>query len=405
MKSRLLTVVLSSLVSLVLCEVGLRALTRFPITLTSNLVADPVLGYRLSNELEDVDKWGFRNPPRSQKGLAAIGDSHTYGFNVVSENSWPRLFEHLTGVSTYNFGVGSYGVYSYHAIIHESIRNSLDGAIIALYPPNDFIAGFSYCWQDRDSDFWKTERQRLSLSMTPCKMVYPPLENSTSYLIETIFKYYTAIGSALEHLVFEPIRTTIRRRQLLTSDGTQLKGDSEAFYVAGAHEFVSRASVARNARQLNIKKRRIRNILNDFSILISDWAQASRDHDFPIGILVIPSKQRLLFEFSVKNSRKNHAEDLTAYVLRERQFEARVMALAESARLPVMGALPALMRAKSRLMRSNRPLYRIGDSHPRKRGYEAYASAAVDLLHLMCRNKNHKICDRKTERPETSRKN
>ena len=394
MRSRLLTLLLALLVSLLLCEIALRTLTRFPVSLTSNLVADPVLGYRLTSELEDVDKLGFRNPPRPRKGLAAIGDSHTYGFNVASENSWPRLLERLTGIRTYNFGVGSYGVYSYHALIHESIDSELDGAIIAIYPPNDFIAGYSYCLQNRDSEFWKAEKKRISLSMPPCKTVFPPYdEPSPTNLIKLLLTEFTAIGSALKHLILEPVRRTVRRRQLLTSKATQRRGDSEAFYVPGANEFVSRARVAGHARQSNINKSSVANIFDDFSIMASDWAHTWRAHHFPIGILVIPSKQRLLVEFAAKNGGNNHAEDLTAYLLRERELEARVTALAESAGLPVVSALPALVRAKSRAMRLNRPLYEIGEGHPGKRGYEAYASAAVDLLHLMCRNEKHKLCE------------
>ena len=74
------------------------------------------IGFKFSPRLRDIDIHGFRNRDDKWKNyeLAAIGDSHTFGNNVFSKQSWPSQFEQMTGVQTYNYGVGGYGIFTYH---------------------------------------------------------------------------------------------------------------------------------------------------------------------------------------------------------------------------------------------------------------------------------------------------
>ncbi len=38
----------------------------------------------------------------------------------------------MTGERTYNFGVGSYGIYTYHAIVHDALAAGAKGNIVAV---------------------------------------------------------------------------------------------------------------------------------------------------------------------------------------------------------------------------------------------------------------------------------
>ena len=58
----LLLVTASIIGSLILCEIGLRVLTPFPVNRSSNKIDDAVLGYRMNSKLAGVDSSGFRNP-------------------------------------------------------------------------------------------------------------------------------------------------------------------------------------------------------------------------------------------------------------------------------------------------------------------------------------------------------
>ena len=122
----------SLIASLILCEIGLRVPTPFPVNKSSNKIDDAVLGYRMNSKLAGVDSSGFRNPSENQRVLAAIGDSHTFGFNVTPEDTWPAVLQRNSGIPIYNFGVGGYSIYSYHALMRQHVAPEYTGALIAL---------------------------------------------------------------------------------------------------------------------------------------------------------------------------------------------------------------------------------------------------------------------------------
>ena len=161
-----LALAVSACLCIVAAEVALRFFTPFPLGTMTHRLPDPNLGYKLDPALLDVDDNGFRNAPgkRDAYEVAAIGDSMTYGNNVASAESWPAAFERLSGMSTYNYGVGSYGIYSYHALVRQELERGDKKIIVALNIGNDFAKAFSYCdILKAQSVFWREEKSRLAL--------------------------------------------------------------------------------------------------------------------------------------------------------------------------------------------------------------------------------------------------
>ena len=64
----------------------------FPVqSLRPENIYDDILLHRLPSDYPGVDKDGFRNlDVKSHADIVAIGDSHTYGFNVDIDNTLPR---------------------------------------------------------------------------------------------------------------------------------------------------------------------------------------------------------------------------------------------------------------------------------------------------------------------------
>jgi len=118
-------------------EAGLRYFTAFPIYGERNLQPHRLLGYTLSTNLSDVDRDGFRNPSGVSTKIIAIGDSHTQGYNVKYEDSWPAKFSSKIQKPVYNFGVGGYGVLHYGVILANLPVNTNE-IILGLYIANDF---------------------------------------------------------------------------------------------------------------------------------------------------------------------------------------------------------------------------------------------------------------------------
>ena len=159
-----------TLLCIVAAEIGLRALTPFPIHgKKANKIYDKHVGYRLNPSHPNIDEHGFRNNGEKPRMVAAIGDSHTYGSNVRPEEAWPEQFEKLTGVPAYNFGVGSYAVYAHFANAHRAIEQGYKYVIIALLIHNDFKVHGNSCDIDYDaSELWQEAKARLSLNLPDC---------------------------------------------------------------------------------------------------------------------------------------------------------------------------------------------------------------------------------------------
>ena len=96
--------IVSSIFTLMIIEVGLRLFTVFPLhDQMANRVFDPTLGYRMDPSFPEIDSNGFRNSEvLAQADIVTIGDSHTYGYNVRSEESWPQQLANMSQKIVYN---------------------------------------------------------------------------------------------------------------------------------------------------------------------------------------------------------------------------------------------------------------------------------------------------------------
>ncbi len=114
-------------------------------TSVPGLVDDDRLGKRGNPEYWEHDARGFRNPSAlSSATVVALGDSHTYGTSVKSEESWPNIISAHLGTDVYNMGLGGYA--STHSLENLSIAIELNPELIifGLYFGNDFVNDFAF---------------------------------------------------------------------------------------------------------------------------------------------------------------------------------------------------------------------------------------------------------------------
>jgi len=107
MRSRLSLLAAAIVVSLSILEIGLRVLTPYPVTTSSNKADHPRLGYVNSSQLPDVDAHGFRNSRLTLEDaeVALVGDSMVWSVNVHSEESFAAELAARSGRRFYNMGV------------------------------------------------------------------------------------------------------------------------------------------------------------------------------------------------------------------------------------------------------------------------------------------------------------
>jgi hypothetical protein len=131
--SSILLLLGSCAIGLVLGEIMLRMFTVFPIHHPrANRQPHAVLGHVMDPALAEIDAAGFRNTDAGvHSDIVAIGDSHTYGFNVSSASSWPHLISRDTGLSVYNFGIGAYGILHYKYVFDLALARHPKTIVLA----------------------------------------------------------------------------------------------------------------------------------------------------------------------------------------------------------------------------------------------------------------------------------
>ena len=106
-------------------------------------VPDARLGQRPNPSLPEHDAAGWRNAERPARAFAvAIGDSQTYGDEVVREEAWPQRLAALSGLSVYNMALGGYGPVEYERLFPEAEELSPRVVLVGLYAGNDFADAY-----------------------------------------------------------------------------------------------------------------------------------------------------------------------------------------------------------------------------------------------------------------------
>lgn len=120
-------------------------LTRAPEDLPPANVSDPRLGLKGNPDSPFNDANGYRNAVAlEQADIVAVGDSHTYGTSVRSDEAWPSMLAQKTGETVYNISLGGYG--AAHSNENLAVALSLKPSVVifGLYFGNDFYEDFHF---------------------------------------------------------------------------------------------------------------------------------------------------------------------------------------------------------------------------------------------------------------------
>lgn len=152
------------------------------------------------------DILGFRNRhiPHAAT-LVTIGDSQTYGNNVVLEEAWPsQLRAKLSqrGRELYSMAVGGWGAIEYLEIFPKALHFKPRVVIVAFYTGNDPLESFRLAYAN---ERWRSIRPDPAMPEGDLpKVVFPPPESewwpvSFSDGVSTIFTPHLRLGSNQDH--------------------------------------------------------------------------------------------------------------------------------------------------------------------------------------------------------------
>ena len=360
-----------------LAEALLRSFTVFPVS-EDNRIIDKDIGYRVSPHLRDVDIYGFRNRDDKWKNyeLAAIGDSVTYGYSVFSKQSWPSQFEQMTGVQTYNYGVGGNGIFAYHKLVLDELNKGKQ-VIVGLYIANDFELMGSPCRIDFQNDFWRHEVQELNLFTPTCEVTINIQSEGVQGLnnfvrIKIIPK--VALLSAIYSLIYKP----------LMNPNINKKNNSEKsyFYIDDQIVPISKKLVKGTHYLTSLKVTDTNKQFHNFVNMIEKWGSIASEGQF--GILIVPSREAIYYSWLNALEKQNSNSNFSKLVSTQLDFEQKIIDICRRLGIPVESATSdtTQLLVKITSLGGVEDLY-PDNVHPDERGYAVYVKAAMRLYSTM----------------------
>ena len=361
-----LVLLASTLIAIGVAELVLRIFTPFPVTRFSNRVTDERLGYRLDPALPDVNSAGFRDSEASPPyDIVAIGDSHTYGVNVVSNESWPQQLAELTGLRADNLGVGSYNVFQYAELIELGLELEPRFVVVGLFAANDFEFGVCRLMRSPRWQRWVEDRELLDPGCGPQPEVdafIPAPPTWTSELLST------PLGSAVQLLIWQPyVRSLFEPAVEIRAGGTT--------------HFIELARVRVNGRGADLSRQAVSTGIENGRRLLQQMRDSVVARGSRFGLLLIPSKSRVLHAWAIAEGASPPAELAAAAGAEDEVAERLAVHLREDG-IAFVDAIEQLVDLQRQ---SPGGVYPSADGHPRAAGYRAYAEAAAALLELLAR--------------------
>ena len=354
---RLLLLCASILVSLSLLEVGLRMLTPYPVTRTSNKTSHPRLGYVTSSDLSDVDEWGFRNvgPTLAEADIVLVGDSMVYSAGVSYRDSFAPKLAERTGRRVYSMGVGSYGVYHYAVLMNDLESAEIDDVVLVLFPANDIA---NHC-RITSLPTWAAFAEPAGLSAPPCGD-------------ETVSDQASSLLDWLEE------NTAVVNGVALTLDRYRETNGPFVELPAGNLVRLRRARKDADATSFDRDDRRV--VFEDSLSIIRDARRKLAAAGIRLWLVLIPSKELVFHDWAAAHDWPLPAEFVRDIAPQE-ELMARYAAFSEAEGIPYRDATAAVVAAFDEEIETGRTLYpTYNDGHPFARGYEAYAEATAELL-------------------------
>ncbi len=353
---RLLLLLASTLLCLAFLEGALRLLTPFPITQGSNRRLHPRLGYVVDSWLPDVDEDGFRNRgvTLADAEIVVVGDSHTYGYNVESEQSFPSVLSRLTGRPVYNMGIGSYGIYQYFVLFDDLASVPARHVIVALHPGNDLM----YQCAVTHLPSWQEFAGSLGIRAQECGD-FKGINTQHAWL-----KQRVALLSAIDNLIVERLKPDRDEPAFRFPEG-------QGVAVKKVEAWAYGTSFETDGVRLGYEN----------SLRILEWGRDRLEaKGTTLSVLFIPTRGRVLLEWA---HRHGHPipERFAALMAHEDVLMRGYTEFLRERGIAYVDALPWIVAALESAVDREEHFYpNLRDEHPLESGYEAYAEAAAELL-------------------------
>jgi lysophospholipase L1-like esterase len=376
-RNNLLTLIVSLIISLIILEIGLRNFTPYP----SYRVEHETLGYVMNPNMSDIDENGFRNKKLTSVDIVALGDSHTYGYNVSSDNSWPKLLGRKLKKNVYNFGVGGYGILQYQNLLSKAIELNPKVILLGLYLANDLN---DICTLVSSNKYWKSRAKEFHINSSVCSEIKPNSAlaayankesnisigkwlRENSAIITIVSKYY--------HRFF--IHKRINARELNAINKIE-KGRATNAVVINDGKIKTMIGFGRIKVNKECMDMNSPHIQMTYEVLKEFFLESKKNttlNNIHFGVLFIPSKARVFYEYL---KQRDHClpEEYEDLINNEDELKVMTSVFLENIGIPFIDVLPAMENA---LLKHGDIYPAWDDGHTVLTGYKVFAESAFNL--------------------------
>ncbi len=356
--NNLLTLIIALIISIAILEVGLRTFTPFLISGVSNKVYHEKLGYVMNSNMAEIDEHGFRNNTLPSIDIVALGDSHTYGFNVSSDKSWPKLLAQKIKKHIYNFGVGGYGILQYQYLLNKAIELNPEVILLGLYLPNDLN---DVCKLISTNQYWASRAKESGINSSLCPKT-KKRQHGRSIL--KLLKEKSAIIS-----IFSEYYSHLFPRRKFDLTNALMINDKKIKTV------ISHKRIRAHKRYMDINKPHIEMA---YEILKNFFLEAKNNvklNNMRFGVLFIPSKERVLYKHLIKMGYDIPIE-YKELVGNEDELKENITLFLNNAGI---SSIDILQDMENTLLRHGNIYPASDNGHPIDMGYQIYAENAFKL--------------------------
>ena len=350
--------------------------------LRPKLIQHNVLGHIIEPSSLGYDSWGFRNEEEPDSAnIIFIGDSHTFGDNVRSEDNWPSLIAKLSNQKVYNLSLGGYGPAEYYYLFTEKVmRLNCHSVVISFYVGNDFYDAYKSIY---NNEYWSFLRNQ---QLKPC------IEGGTDYIdVVKINENKQFLGGIRDFMVHHSVLYRILSFHF-----------GRYFYyietlITGVPNLPRISSNKKNIDtffelRLNLKnpnsykiKEGIR-LTEDLFLMIKDSCVSK---GIELFVLYIPTKEMIYSvllspEFSDINSELLENTDFKTSIEYENVLKNIFLDFLKKSEIKY--ADPSTILQDSLLFGINRLYPSNTDGHPIKAGCEIYARSLYDVMKFFMNN-------------------
>ena len=360
-------IICSIFISLALIEAGLRILSAFLIYSPKNSqVYDERLGRRIDPSLPDIDENGFRNPSVPERAdIVAIGDSHTYGVNVKSENAWPMQLGRMSGRTVYNLGVGGYGPLQYYYLMDKAVRMKPGHIVLGLFLANDLS---DVCKMIDESEYWRAWAQSRGYDVGVCAGTSSVLGRLNRKLSD--LHVYWMAASAIKRL----------NESVNFGDAIEVReGENKTL--------MKYATISSHMKKMDISRERIALGLAVTEDLLREMNGKAEAEGAEFSVVLIPSKESVFYGY-LKAKGYKLPPDYEKLVVNEDRIDKEFEWFFEKNGIRYSDASPYVIDEVNRSIGAYSP---TDDGHPLEAGYGAYARAAYDMLNTEGQRENERV--------------